>query len=463
MADVILTNALVFTMDAQLRAFQNGYVWMRDDRIHAVGAMADLQATAGATVRSMGGRHLVMPGLINAHDHISNNVVRGSFDEGSREDYGTRMYDALRAMDGDASYAGAMGSILEQLLGGVTTTQAGEFGHVDRPAGVLRACRESGIRTVFSLAVMNSDDDTVNSQAVPEDFRESPQSAVARMQALDREFTSPTITIAPEALSPMRVTPDMLGALHEYARSRDVPLFMHLGAAQDELDECERRFGMGTIEFLERRGWLSPKTVLAHAAHIKQTDIAIIAQHDAAIAHCPVASSWAGSSPPMLIEWLEAGIRVGVGTDGASSNNSQNMWESGKLAVLLQRTRNRNRQYGSAELGLELMTSRAARSIYMEDRIGSIEPGKLADLICIDMDRPALTPRETINSNLLFSNDRDAVRHVYVGGKELVRDGAPTTIDYERVIALNKEQGRLLLREKGLASSFFGRSRFTWI
>ena len=157
MSDILLTDAVVLTMDPARTAYSNGYVWIRNDRIQEVGAMpAPATLPAGTAIRSMNKRHLVMPGLINAHNHISNNVVRGTFDEGSREDYGTRMFAALRALDGDASYAGALSSLVEQLCGGITTTQAGEFGHVDRPAGVLRAIHDAGLRAVFSLAVMDS-------------------------------------------------------------------------------------------------------------------------------------------------------------------------------------------------------------------------------------------------------------------------------------------------------------------
>ena len=164
MSGVLLTDAVVLTMDPDRTAYRNGYVWMRDGAIREVGAMpAPTGLPPGTVTRSMEGRHLVMPGLVNAHNHISNNVVRGTFDEGSREDYGTRMFAALRALDGDASYAGALSSLAEQLCGGITTTQAGEFGHVDRPAGVLRAIHDSGLRAVFSLAVMDSADETVNS------------------------------------------------------------------------------------------------------------------------------------------------------------------------------------------------------------------------------------------------------------------------------------------------------------
>ena len=464
MTDVLLTDAVVLTMDASRTAYHNGYVWIRDDVIHDVGAMPlPCAPPTGAVVRSMEGRHLVMPGLVNAHNHISNNVVRGTFDEGSREDYGTRMFAALRALDGDASYAGALSSLAEQLSGGVTTTQAGEFGHEDRPAGVLRAIRRSGLRAVFSLAVMDSADDTVDSQTVPREFRETPTEAVTRLEALELEFASALVTVAPEALSPMRCTPEMIRTLHGYSVAHAVPLFMHVGAAKDEMDESVRRYGLTTVEFLEDLGVLGPRTVLAHANYITEKENDLLARYGTGVAHCPVANIWAGGRIPMLAEWLAADVRVGVGTDGATSNNSQNLWETAKMAVLLQKSRLADRTYCSAEVGLDLLTIGGARAMHMEDRIGSLEPGKQADVICIDIDRPSLTPRETVTSSLVYSSDRGAVRHVYVGGVEQLRDGQPVNLDIDAVVGLVKEQAGRVLSAPGVGRRFAERSRIRWV
>lgn len=164
----------------------------------------------------------------------------------------------------------------------------------------------------------------------------------------------------------------------------------------------------------------------------------------------------------MLAEWLAAGIRVGLGTDGATSNNGQNLWETAKMAVLLQKTRLADRTYASAELGLELATIGGARALHMEDRIGSLEPGKQADVICIDIDRPSLTPRATVTSNLIYAHDRAAVRHVYVGGVERLRDGNPVDLDGRRVVGMVERQARRILSAPGVGRGFADRSRMLW-
>ena len=149
MSGVLLTDAVVLTLDPARTAYRNGYVWMRDGTIQEDGAMpAPAGVPTGTVTRSMEGRHLVMPGLVNAHNQISNNVVRGTFDGGSREDYGTRVFAALRALDGDASYAGALGSLVEQLCSGVRTTRPASSGTwIDRREycgrSTMRGCGRS--------------------------------------------------------------------------------------------------------------------------------------------------------------------------------------------------------------------------------------------------------------------------------------------------------------------------------
>ncbi|MFN8533245.1 MAG: amidohydrolase family protein [Dehalococcoidia bacterium] len=461
MTDLILTNAVVLTMSQDRRSFLDGYVWMKDGQIEAVGPMRDLDAPDGIERRDLGGM-LVMPGLVNAHNHLASALVRGSFDEGARGSFGTRMFAALRALDGDASYAGALMSLAEQIQGGVTTTMAGEFGHRDRPAAVLRACRDAGMRVLFSRSAMNSEDELVDSQTVPAEFRDTPDSAVEDIERLRAEFDSDLISVVPEALSPMRVTPAMLERLAAYARERGVPFLMHLGAAQDEVDESVRRYGLTCVEFLDHLGVLGPKTLLGHAIYSTEAEIPLMAARDVAIAHCANGVMKTASIPPRVAEWIAAGLRVGLGTDAADGNTSQNLWETAKTAMLLQKTRLLDGQWGSAELALGLLTNGGARALYWEDRIGSLEPGKRADVICLDIDRPSLAPRETIVSSLVYANDRSAVRHVFIDGVERLRDGVLVSLDQRDVVALANREAERVLVDQGIGLDRRERSSFHW-
>lgn len=450
-------------MDPARNVYESGYVWIRGDRIHAVGPMTDVgDIPEDAKVRSFSNDFVIMPGLVNTHDHLSQAVARGGYDEHSRENYGTDMFAALRVLDGPASYAGAAASLLELILGGVTTTTCDEFGHPDRPDGVLAACRESKARVIFARSTMDNEDSTVNSQAIPEDFRETPERAIAEVERLRQEYDSDRISVHPGALSVLRVTDSMLKELRGYANDQDLILLMHLGAAQDEQDEGVRRHGRLLVEHLADIGVLNSKSLLAHGTWTEQREVSLLADSGTAVSSCPITNAVQGERISNLAEWLRADIRVGLGTDGSATGNGQNLWEVGKGAVFMQKTRLSPVEFGSAELGLELITVGGARAVYMEDQIGSLEAGKLADVICIDANRPALVPRSTIVSNLLYSNDRDAVRHVYVGGEEVVRDGEHLGWDREAVCRAATDEAVRFLRDSGREAVRDSMSRFVW-
>jgi 5-methylthioadenosine/S-adenosylhomocysteine deaminase len=159
---------------------------------------------------------------------------------------------------------------------------------------------------------------------------------------------------------------------------------------------------------------------------------------------------------------LKAGVRLGLGVDGASTNNGQNLWETMKMALLFQKERMGDASFGSAELALELATLGGARALHMDDRIGSLESGKQADLISIDASRINLVPRQTLVSNLVYSNDPQAVRDVYVAGQPVVIDGVHQLLDREAVIAAAEEALDLVLEKSGLKPYLETRSTWRW-
>lgn len=464
MPSTLLTHAVVITMDADRRVFSDGYVQMEDGLVQEVGPASEAPTgRPGTEVRDLGGRHVVMPGLVNTHDHLSLSVVRGGLDELDRLEMGTKMFDALRVIDGPASYDGARCSIAELLLAGVTTTACDEFGHRDRPAGVLQACREMGIRTLFGRATMDSTDETVNSQTIPRDFREAPEDAIARVEELRRDYDSALIAVHPSAVSTMRVSTGMMRTLSEYAAAERLMLMLHMGADRDEQAESQRRYGKLLVEYMADIGALESQVLLAHATWTEESEIPLLAQHDVAVAHCPESNAHEGDPISRVASWVAAGLRVGLGSDGANTGNSQNLWETAKLAVYQQKTRERDGLYGSAELGLELLTLHGARALYQEHRLGALVPGRAADVVCLDIDRPSLAPRGTILSNLVYANDRSAVRHVYVAGEERVRDGELLGYDVEALAARATSASATVMDASGFGRDVVAKSRFRWV
>jgi len=462
---VVLTDAMVVTMDAQRRAFRNGFVWMDDGRIRAVGPASELAAIPPDVPRRALPGHLLMPGLVNCHTHLGNGFLRGLYDEMPLEVWFAKgMWPVLNGMSASAGEAGAMLSGLELLSTGVTTTASGEIctPHRETLDGVVAGVERVGIRAVISRIVMDSADDSSGAQFIPLEFRETPQQAADELRRRRRTYCSDRVSIVPEALGVLRCTPEMVQAMHALSVELDCHFTMHVASSQDERDESRRRLSHGSVTELERLGVLGPKTLLAHTIWLDDREIAALAAHGTGISHNPVANAYYGAGVARLAEMLEKGVRVGLGVDGASTNNSQNVWETMKMAMLFQKQKLERAGFGGAELALELMTRGGASALHMEDQIGSLEPGKRADVIAIDTRRLPLAPIQMLISNLVYSNDPWAVREVYVDGELLVSDGKHARLALPDVLDRARTALGGVLHAAGLEEYIATRSRWAW-
>jgi 5-methylthioadenosine/S-adenosylhomocysteine deaminase len=463
--DFVLRDAIVITMDAQRNAYERGYVWVRGERIHQTGPVSELsELPPGTRVESARGR-IILPGLVNGHGHLSNGILRGIYDEMPLSVWFAKgMWPVLEAMDPQIGAAGANLALLELMSTGVTTSVSAEFGtpRPDLPDGVLEAVRGSGVRAVVSRMTVDTPDESDPSQAVPVRFRETVARAIEETERLQRQYGSARITVGPEALGVLRCTPDMVSGLHDLAVRTNAPFLMHIASSKEEHASSHRRFGHGSVTELARRGALSARTLLAHAIWLDDAEIAAVADAQAGVSHNPISNAFYASGVARLSDLLQAGVRLGLGVDGASTNNGQNLWETMKMALLFQKERTGDASFGSAELALELATLGGARALHMEDRVGSLEPGKQADLISLDVSRINLAPRQTLVSNLVYSNDPQAVRDVYVAGQPVVVDGVHQLLDREAVIAAAEEALERVLERTGLRSYLETRSAWRW-
>ena len=453
MTGVLLTDATVLTMDGARTAYERGWVWWEGALIRGVGpASRPPDLPPGTAVISLPG-HVVMPGLVNAHAHASNNVMRGVFDELPLEAWiEGLMWKTLRQMDGEAAEAGATLALWELMRQGVTTTANSEFSwpHLDWSDGTLTAIRRSGVRCLYSRMTKDSPDPASPAFFVPEDARETPALAIAEVERLRRAFTSPLVEICPEPVGPLWCTEEMVRALHGWAVANGTPLLMHMNDSQEERDEAQRRFGVGTVVQMERWGCLEAPQLYAHCTWLDDQEIRLLAEHGIGVAYDPVANASYACGLARLPDLLAAGVPVGLGVDGASTNNSQNLWETAKAAILMQKNALGDAGFGSAELALELLTIGGARALHLDDRIGSLEPGKQADVIAIDLDRPSLAPRQTALSSLVYSFDTEALRHLWVAGEQRVRDGRHLLIDPAEAVESVNRQAERQLRASGL-------------
>jgi 5-methylthioadenosine/S-adenosylhomocysteine deaminase len=463
--DLILTDAMVLTMDDSRRAYAKGFVWLRDGRIHQVGSMAEIPELGAKVEQRSAAGHIVMPGLINCHTHLSNAILRGVYDEMPLKVWFSKgMWPVVENLTGEMGEIGSSISLLELMTTGVTTSVSGEIGagNPELLDGVLTAVERSGIRAIVARIAQDSANEEDPAQFIPEAFRDTVNYAATEVQRLQKRFNSDRVSVVPEAMGVMRCTTAMVCGMHELAQESGCHLTIHAASSQGERDESRRRFGHGTISELGRLGVLGPRTLLAHAIWLDDDEIALLAESGTGVSHNPVANAYYAAGVARLAEMLEVGVRVGLGVDGASTNNSQNVWETMKMAMLFQKQKLENPSFGSAELALELMTRGGAEAIHMEHEIGSLEAGKKADLIVIDTARPSLSPIQNVVTNLVYSNDPWAVRDVYVDGERVVQDGKHLRLDQQAIIANAGRALQPLLEATGLDQYLAERSSWNW-
>lgn len=463
--EIIFTDAMVLTMDEQRRAFRRGFLWIKGSRIYRTGPMSELRDLPRSINQKSAKGRLLMPGLVNGHTHLSNGMLRGLYDEMPLEVWFSKgMWPVLDGLDRPNGEAAASLALLELMSLGVTTTAAGEIGsrHPELLDGVLEATRRSGIRACVARIAMDSPDESSRAQYIPPGYRDTPAFAADEVIRLKRRYDSARLTVTAEALGVLRCTPEMVQAMHEICGRSGSLFTMHAASSQDERDASRRRFGHGSISELERLGVLGPKTLLAHAIWLDDGEIALLATRGTGISHNPVSNAYYASGVARLPDLLRAGVRVGLGVDGASTNNGQNLWETMKMSMLMQKQAREQPDFGSAELALELATRGGAAALHMEDDIGSLETGKRADFIVIDIDRPSLAPDSSIVSNLVYSNDPWAVREVYVDGELLVQNGEHRRLKRQQVIGSANEAFRRVINQAGLGEYLETRGRWRW-
>lgn len=463
--EFIIHDAMVLTMDGARNAYESGYLWVRDGLIAGVGDAVGLEALPRGIPRRSAAGDLLMPGLVNTHGHLSNGILRGIYDEMPLAVWFERgMWPVLEALDEEAGAAGARLALLEQMLAGVTTTLSAEFGtpHPRLADGVLRAVGDSGMRAIVSRMTVDSAVEGSASQAVPRKYRERPVDACREVERLQQDWCSERIAIAAEALGVLRCSAEMIAAMHDLAMRSRMLFTMHVASSREEHQECLQRHGRGCIAQLAEYGVLGEGTLLAHVIWLSPEEVRQLAAAGAAVSHNPVANAYYASGHGDLGALLDAGIRVGLGLDGASTNNSQNPWETMKAAILDQKQHAGDAAFGSAELALELATRGGARALGMGAQVGSLETGKKADFIVIDTSRPALAPRQTLVSNLVYSHDPGAVRDVYIGGERVVRDGVHQRLAHDEVLAGANEAMARVLERTGLDGYLATRGGWRW-
>ncbi len=430
-ADWIWTARFVVTMDPARRVIENGAVAIRADRILAVGTRVEIDRRYQAAQRLDRPDALIAPGLINTHTHVPMSLLRGIANDVRLQDWLTKFIFPAEAKNVTVDFVrwGTRLACLEMLLSG-TTTYTDMYYFED---AIAEADREAGLRAVLGETVIG----------FPSPDAPTPEDTLRFTERYIQRFRNDPLvvpTVAPHALYTNSAA--TLHASRALADRYGVPLVIHIAETRRELDDALAKWGKTPVAELDSLGVLTGRTIAAHCVWVDDADLRIFKARGTGVAHCPSSNMMLASGVAPVPKMLAAGLNVGLGTDGpAGSNNDFDLMEEMDLAAKLQKVTTGDPQALTAAQALEMATIGGARALGLEKEIGSLEPGKRADLITMRLDVPNAVPLYDVVSEIVYALKGAGVRDSMVNGRLLLRDRRPLTLDEDVILAKAAEYG----------------------
>jgi 5-methylthioadenosine/S-adenosylhomocysteine deaminase len=456
----LIRDALVVTMNEQNEITENGAIVVDGNRISFVGPAQWLPP--GPFDRAIdAGRMIAMPGMVNAHCHSPASLTRGLFAGRPLEIWRAYYRASLRDMREEDFYASALLGAMEMLKSGATTVMDHFFGNQAcrfmGAGGAIQAMRDLGLRHVVALTLSDKKyEETIPlegaaSELAPEIERMSgsetreTESWLEECEAFISEFHEPEklTTCCPGPSAVQRCTDRLLTGAAEMAGKRNLPIHIHLAETKSQAVMGARLYGTSLLRRLQSLGVLRPNLSLAHGIWIDQEDVEQIAATGATLVHNPASNLRLGSGLAPVPQVLRAGGHVALGTDGAASNDGQNMFDAVRLAALIHNPAHVDFNFWvTSAQALTMATRDGARAFGLD--CGVLAPGKLADLVLLRRDTPAFTPLNNVMSQLVLCENGGSVDTVIVNGEIVVEGGRLTRLDEREVLRLaNRSRERL--------------------
>jgi len=414
----------VITMNDQAEILAPGFIVVNDSEIASVCA----QEPQGKFDRELGGDNVVaLPGLVNAHTHVAMTLMRGYADDMELMPWlEQKIWPREVKLKREDIYWGSLLGMVEMLCAGVTTFND-MYWWFDATA---QAAQHSGIRASLSAVLLGFMDRAEGDLANAAEF------AAQWKNAADGRVT---VMLGPHA--PYTVPDSIMRCVIETARDLGIGVHIHLAETAREVKESVDKIGLTPVAHMERIGLFDLRPVLAaHCVHVTDDDIGILVRRRVGVSHNPGSNMKLASGTMPLPKMLGAGVIVGLGTDGAASNNNLDVLEEARLAALVHKLACDDPTCVTAYQALALATRGGARALGLDDRIGMLAPGMKADIVLVDLHQPHLTPLHSVVSNLVYSARACDVRTVLVNGAVVVNDGRVTTVNQDEVMARASER-----------------------
>ncbi|HOA35815.1 MAG TPA: amidohydrolase [Bacillota bacterium] len=419
MGKILFTGACIITMDEEKPEYFTGDLLIEGDRIAAV------SERAGAIERPRAGRViegrdlLLMPGLVNTHGHAAMTLLRGYADDLPLQEWlEEKIWPVEENLTGDDVYWGTLLAIAEMLKGG-TTTFTDMYFFMERAA---EAAAEGKIRAVLSRGLIGLGEGGEKALREAADFQRNWQGAAGGRIS---------VTYGPHA--PYTCPPDFLRRVMDEADKTGSALQIHVAETAREVEECKRQYGSTPVRHLHRLGLFERRVIAAHCVHLDDEDIEILAEKKVGVAHNPGSNLKLGSGIAPAARLLDTGVTVGLGTDGASSNNNLDLLEEMRLAALLAKGKAMEPTLIPARQALQMATINGASLLGLAD-VGILKEGFKADLIALNLKEPQAAPLFDPPAHVVYAAAAADVRFAVVDGEMLVEEGRLTGLDMEKII-----------------------------
>jgi cytosine/adenosine deaminase-related metal-dependent hydrolase len=445
------------TFDDARREIRDGALLVRDNVIEQVGTMAQLGSTPADRVIDLAG-HIVMPGLVNTHHHMYQNLTRVMVQDDELFTWLTTLYPIWAQLDDEAIYVSARVAMAELMQSGCTTSSDHLYILPNNATldAEIRAAREVGIRFHAARGAMSRGQS--EGGLPPDNCVEKEDAILGDADRLINQYHDPSrhamsrIILAP--CSPFSVTPGLMKEAAQLARAhKSVHLHSHLAEDLDEETYCAKVYGMRSVDFAASVGWLGPDVWFAHAIFLNGREIAMFAETGTGMTHCPSANMRCGQGIAKIRQMRQAGVKVGLGVDGSASNDTSNMFLEARLAQLLQRVapaRYLSEAPGgpggfggspkalSARDALEMAT-RGGAALLGRDDVGALAPGMSADFIGVKLNQIGLSGAQRDPLAALIMCGPFKVDYSFINGRDVISRGEFTSLDVDDVLASHRQ------------------------
>jgi 5-methylthioadenosine/S-adenosylhomocysteine deaminase len=468
--DLLVTNAAAVlggVRNEQYSVADGTAIGVVGQRLAWIGPTSELEGRTGQTTIDARGM-LAVPGLINTHNHLFQNLVKGIGDEMYLLPWvETLILPTADEMTPDETYLGAMLGCLEAIRSGTTALMDFMFGvpDIDVHRAVLRAMRDTGLRGFMGRAVrdLNPDSGWRDPWFLPLD------EVFEQMRQLAREFPSglPVSSVLPAPGTVRTMTVDGLLQVKEWAKSEGSQITIHMGEHTEERETAIDRWGVGAFHKGEEIGFLDPEVVAAHCVKLDEAELEIVARTGTQVSFNPVSNAYLGNGIAPITRMLELGIDVSLATDGGACANTEDMLEAMKFGVLVQKAAAQDPRVFNARDILRLATVGGAKALGLPADLGALEVGRLADFFLFDPFRLKSVPMHEPIGTLIYGGEQTNVDTVVIDGKVVLENGRFPDLDeeafvhevHERALALSKRIGtfRLLKGRRFTPFAYDGR------